>query len=354
MSVDFVLVEPQVPALEEVPPAHDEWRAAADAEQQRRVRDVLAAEQRLFTAHLGSFDRARRPVVPAPPGVDALEVLQTQTEAVVTPVSRFDRRARRAAVATARRLADEQVSQRRSARLAEWQRAQDEADRCWEAQARHEPAAVVAALDHAFADSVFPTAAVEVWTEAGVRGVTMVVTVGPPSLVPDRTVVTGRGGERLAVRSPHDVNTCYLRAIGSAVLATVRRTLATCATVEELCALVVRSEPGSRTHGVLFAGGFQRLEVRNWDWADLDPAATLLIRPGAQIQLRGANEQVAALDLADLPLLRDLVAALDLATPPTESPAGETPPPPDLPVDPGRHRRRRLRRSARHAGQRRP
>lgn len=350
MSVDFVLVEPRVHALEEGLPAQDEWRAAADAEQQRRVREVLAAEQRLFTAHLGSFDQARRPVVPAPPGVDALEVLQNQTEAVVTPVSRFDRRGRRAAVATAQRLADEQVSQRRSARLTEWERAQDEADRWWDAQARHEPAAVVAALDQAFADSIFPTAAVEVWTEAGVRGVTMVVTVGPPSLVPDRTVVTGHGGEqRLAVKSPHDINTSYLRAIGSAVLATVRRTLATCATVEELCVLVVRPAPGSRAHGVLFAGGFQRLEVRDWGWADLDPAATLLARPGQQIRLMGANEQVAALDLADLPLLRDLVAALDLATPPRETPA------PDLPVDPGsgRHRRRRLRRSARHAGQRR-
>lgn len=282
---------------------------ASKAKQQRQIDDVRAAERRLLEAHLARFPVAQRPLIPAPAAADEEQIQRQQTERLLTEVSRFNRAGRAAARAEAVRNADAQVARLRMARLDSLERAQAYADDSWELLTSHDPEAVRGVLASAYEANSFATRVLEVWRDAAVQGVTVVVFFKAIDAMPPMTVVEATDGTA-QLQEQRARHAWYLRAMGSTVLATVRQTLAACPSVDAVSVLVVRDDKDDPTAVALFAGQLDRGgATRPCPW-DADPARALLDGAGGLLRLAGADHEVRPLDPRELPGLSDLLSAL--------------------------------------------
>lgn len=284
---------------------------AAKIEQQRQIDDVRAREQRLLEAHRRRFPTAQRPLIPAPAAVDEEQIRQQQTAKLLSEVSRFNRSGRAAARVEAIRNADAQVARLRMARLDSLERAQASADSAWDLLVGHDPDAVRSALTSAYETNAFPTSVLEVWSDAAANGVTVVVRYGTPEDVPHTMVVEAPDGTaELQERDQRSRNACYLQAMGSTVLATVRHTLSACPSVDTVSVLVVRDDNDHIDAVALFAGQFHRDAATRPSRWDADPTLALLDSEGALLRLTGPEQEVRPLDPRELPGLNDLLASL--------------------------------------------
>jgi hypothetical protein len=199
------------------------------------------------------------------------------------------------------RVAAEQ-ERREVARAAE----QQELDNAWAKLQANDPEVTLPALKKAYADNEAPATAIRC---EGDRTVVVMRFSEPEAIVPERKPARTPTGKRtLKKRTKTEVNSLYLEALGSNVLATVKETFAVAPGTEVVKLIVVRRETETKGNGqvaAIYFGEFNRAGYEGTTSGD--PGKALQLVPGAMLNLKGKTEQVVPLDLNDRP---ELVALL--------------------------------------------
>jgi hypothetical protein len=193
------------------------------------------------------------------------------------------------------RVAAEQ-ERRETARAAE----QQELDQAWARLQANDPEVTLPALDRAFEDNEAPAKAIRC---DGNRTSVVMRFSAPESIVPERKPARTPTGKRtLKKRTKTEVNTLYLEALGSNVLATVKETLAVAPGTEIVELVVVRRETDKKTNGEVAAIYFGEFHRAGYESASPgDPGKALHLVPKSTLNLKGKTELVAPLDLKERP-----------------------------------------------------
>jgi hypothetical protein len=284
-------------------------REARQAERMRQIADLARIEQALVTVHHEAFAPAARIVLPPPPPIDPSPLERELRNIHLGALGFLEWSRRRQVRLWAKHAALERARQIGHHRLTEHQRLQRQADEQWEALLRHDPAAVMSALEAAYEDNQAPAACLDVGTGNGVRYATVIVLFPHVDAIPEkRSALTPTGRPTMKARSKTDRNDLYLAALGSTVLATVREGLAVAPSVQEFRLIAVRRS-GHRLEPI-FAGRFPRTAFDSITWERLDPAGVLTDLPDSMVRRVGRTGEVVALDLAAEPELADLISAV--------------------------------------------
>lgn len=195
---------------------------------------------------------------------------------------------------------------RDAARAAE----QQELDEAWARLQANDPEVALPALEAAFADNEAPAAAID----CDGNRTTVVMQFSPPeAIVPERKPArTPTGKQTLKKRTKTEINSLYLEALGSNVLATVKEAFAVAPGTEIVQLLVIRRETDKKNAGQLAAiyvgefnrGGYEGANPR-------EPGRALALTSESMLNLKGKTEQVAPLDLKERPELGALLEELD-------------------------------------------
>lgn len=188
------------------------------------------------------------------------------------------------------------VAEERERRVAERAARQTELDEEWRLLQANDAAVTLSSLEEAFADNEAPAAAIDC---DGARTTVVMQFTVPEAIVPERRPARTPTGKRtLKKRTKTEINTLYLKALGSNVLATVKEAFAVAPGTEVVQLLVVRHETSGKQAGswtVIYVGEFERQNfTRN---GHPDPARALRMAGEAELNLKGKTESVAPLDL---------------------------------------------------------
>jgi hypothetical protein len=309
-------------------------RQAKVAAREEEIARLEATERDLTSVHHDQFDPASRPVAPPAEPVDERAIRRRCEQHELRGLSFLARRERRAARERADVSARREVERETAVRATARAEVQESLDLEWQALASHDPGAVHAALEEAFEDNQSPATCVDVGVDGRRRFATVLVVFGDVDQVPEKeagTTPTGRPTIRKRTKTAR--NQLYVRAMGSAVLATVKEGFAVAPSVDEFRVVVVAHGQG-RAEAV-YTGSFERAATQRLRWEALDPGETVMAAPGATMRRRGQALTVAPLDLAEDPELFALM---------TEVAPALGCPPPARPRAPrsgsaGRHRR---------------
>ncbi|WP_274562371.1 DUF4236 domain-containing protein [Streptomyces spiramyceticus] len=286
-------------------------RQARAAQKADEYDAVARAEAELVSVHLEEFQPAVAPVVPAPMPVDEKALRRTLRQQAREGISWWKFSAR----SLARKQADERLPaaiQEETARRADEQAAtQTTADIEWALLASGDPHTVIAALEAAFEDNASPAAAVDCTGASA----TVVITIPPPSMVPERKqATTPSGAPTLHKRTKTERNDLYIQSLASTVLATVKEALAVAPSLKEVAILVVRQDPAAARPedylAAIYAGRFTRDRLAARNWQQVDPVAELLLAPSSMLHRRGQAGEVTPLNLTAEPELAAVVQQL--------------------------------------------
>ncbi len=259
-------------------------------------------ERRLVTLHHEAFDPAVPRSLPAPAATDISSLSMQMQKAATKGIGVFKRADRREARVRAHSAAVELGRQQdvanAEAHALEVGLAQSE----WQRLISHDPETVMAALEAAFADNASESTCVDVGADAGGRYATVVILVGPGTIVPDRTpAFTPTGRPTAKRRTKSERNALYVDALGSSVLATVREAFAVAPSVDTARIVVLRRYPDATTPSefltAIYLAAFRRAQMDHANWTMLDPGAALLVAEDAQFKRKGAAADVVSLDV---------------------------------------------------------
>jgi len=204
----------------------------------------------------------------------------------------------------------DRVAAEQERRQVAWAAKQQEHDEAWAKLQANVPEATLAALNHAFEDNEAPAAAIRC---DGSRTVLLMRFPPPETIVPERkSARTPTGKKTLKKRTKTEINTLYVEALGSNVLATVKETLAVAPGTETVQLLVVRRESDRKNTGELalvYVGDFDRATYEGA--SPQEPGRAILLAPEAVFNLKGKTEQVVPLDLEERPDLAALLEEID-------------------------------------------
>ncbi|HET7455543.1 MAG TPA: hypothetical protein VFJ76_08485 [Solirubrobacterales bacterium] len=177
---------------------------------------------------------------------------------------------------------------------------QQELDHVWARLQANDPEVTLPALKKAFADNEAPAEAIR--CDGG--RTTVVMRFPPPeAIVPERKPARTPTGKRtLKKRTKTEINSLYLEALGSSVLATVKEAFAVAPGTELVRLLVVRRETDKKNVGQLvpiYVGEFNRGGYESA--SPSAPGRALSLAPESMLNLKGKTEQVAPLDLSERP-----------------------------------------------------
>jgi hypothetical protein len=281
-------------------------RQARAQTQTAEVAHITAIERHVQSLHCEEFPRAAAPVIPPPPPVDVAALTQAlQRDAVATlPWWRFQQRreARQVASWRAPGLAAEQDVEAKANHTAALTQAQEH----WSGLLTNDPGVVLAALEVAFEGNESPAVAIDC------QGATVSVVVLFPSihLIPERrSAVTPAGKPTLKPRTKTERNELYVRALGSAVLATAKEAFAVAPAITTMSTVVIRHD-GTRDISPLYTGRLTRHRLDALDWNRTDPATELMSATDATIRRTGPTKEVQPLDLTDDPQWNVLAASI--------------------------------------------
>jgi hypothetical protein len=182
---------------------------------------------------------------------------------------------------------------------------QQELDNAWAKLQANDPEVTLPALKKAFADNDAPASALKC---NGDRATVVMRFSAPEAIVPERKPARTPTGKRtLKKRTKTEINSLYLEALGSNVLATVKETFAAAPGTEVVELVVVRPETDKKNNGqvtAIYAGEFHRAGYESASPGH--PGKALHLVPGAMLNLKGKTEQVAPLDLKARPELAAL------------------------------------------------
>jgi hypothetical protein len=190
---------------------------------------------------------------------------------------------------------------------------QRELDEAWAKLLANDPAVTLPALEQAFADNEAPAAAIDC---EGDRVTIVMQFSSPEAIVPEKKPARTPTGKRtLKKRTKTEVNSLYVEALGSNVLATVKEAFAVAPGAALIQLLVIRRETDKKLAGQLaaiYVGEFDRAGFEGAS-GSRDPGRALMLAQEPLLNLKGKTSQVAPLDLKDRPDLSALLAELDLS-----------------------------------------
>lgn len=151
------------------------------------------------------------------------------------------------------------VAAEKERREAEREAEQARLDEEWERLCRNEPDVAIAALETAFADNEAPAAPIDC---EGERTTVVMEFQSPEAIVPERKPArTPTGKPTLKKRTKTEINTLYLEALGSNVLATAKEAFAVAPGTRVVQLLVIRREVDGKHSGglaAIYLGEFDR------------------------------------------------------------------------------------------------
>jgi hypothetical protein len=199
------------------------------------------------------------------------------------------------------RIADEVVhavdaeKKRRAEERASEQTVLDEE---WQKLIANDPFVTLSILEEAFADNEAPAAAIDC---DGSRTTVVMQFVPPEAIVPERKPARTPTGKRtLKKRTKTEINSLYLEALGSNVLATAKETFAVAPGTDAVQMLVVRRENDKQHAGELaaiYVGEFDRASYAGASEAH-NPGRALELAAESVLNLKGKTEAVSPIDLA--------------------------------------------------------
>jgi hypothetical protein len=138
--------------------------------------------------------------------------------------------------------------------------------------------------------------------------------VAAEAIVPERKPArTPTGKPTLKKRTKTEINSLYLQALGSNVLATVKEAFAVAPGTDVIQMLVVRRETDKKHAGelaVIYIGQFERASFPDKS-GSRDPALFLSSASEAVLNLKGKTEAVSPISLSDRPDLAGVLAAVE-------------------------------------------
>lgn len=183
---------------------------------------------------------------------------------------------------------------------------QQELDNTWAKLQANDPEVTLPALKKAFADNDAPASALKC---NGDRATVVMRFSAPEAIVPERKPARTPTGKRtLKRRTKTEINSLYLEALGSSVLATVKETFAAAPGTEVVELVVVRPETDEKNNSqvtAIYAGEFHRAGYESASPGH--PGKALHFVPRAMLNLKGKTELVAPLDLKERPELAALL-----------------------------------------------
>lgn len=201
-----------------------------------------------------------------------------------------------------------EVEAEESRRAAKRESEQAELDAQWAKLEANEPATTIAALERAFADTASPAASIDC---EGKRMTVVMQFAQPQEIVPERKPATTPGGKRtLKKRTKTEINAFYLEALGSHVLATIKRAFAVAPGTDVIQILVARRAIGEKHAGELaaiYAGEFDRAHYADAS-GSRNPGRALLLASGALLERKGTTEQIVPIDLSTRSDLQEALA----------------------------------------------
>jgi hypothetical protein len=193
---------------------------------------------------------------------------------------------------------------------------QTRSDEQWSLLVAHDEQAVCTALDAAFEDIKSPAVCIDAGVDYADRFATVLIVFGPEHLVlPHRLAMTPDGTPALQARTTMERNAFYLKALGSTVLATVKKAFAVLPSATEVRVVVLRREPQASSPADLewiYAARFPLSWTARLPWNVLDPGQILLNAPDSTIE-RGAAGAVVGMALSDRPGLAEIVSVVRAA-----------------------------------------
>lgn len=185
---------------------------------------------------------------------------------------------------------------------------QAELDREWAKLQANDPEVTMVALEEAFADNEAPAAPIDC---DGDRVTVVMQFRSPEDVVPERKPArTPTGKPTLKKRKKTEVNSLYLQALGSNVLATVKEAFAVAPGADVVQVLVVRREGnGAGELAAIYTGEFDRRQYAGAS-GSRDPGKAIQLTDGAELNLKGKTEQLAPLALAERPDLEAVLGQL--------------------------------------------
>lgn len=212
------------------------------------------------------------------------------------------------------RIADEVVlavdaeEKRRAEERASEQTVLDEE---WQKLIANDPSVTLSVLEEAFADNEAPAAAVDC---DGNRTTVVMQFVRPEAIVPERKPARTPTGKRtLKKRTKTEINSLYLEALGSNVLATAKETFAVAPGTDVVQMLVVRRENDKKHAGQLaaiYVGEFDRASYAGASGAHKAGRA-LELAAESVLNLKGKTEAVSPIDLAGEDDLTSVLAEVE-------------------------------------------
>lgn len=181
----------------------------------------------------------------------------------------------------------------------------------WQKLNANDPSATLSVLEEGFADNQAPAAAIDC---DGNRTTVVMQFVSPEAIVPERKPARTPTGKRtLKKRTKTEINSLYLEALGSNVLATVKETFALAPGTDVVQMLVVRRETDKKHAGELatiYVGEFDRASYTGASGARkagraLEQAAESILN------LKGKTEVVSPIDLAGEEDLASVLAEIE-------------------------------------------
>jgi len=281
------------------PPSPSSPITAVDrADQARRL---AAFETAVVSVHKGPFPPAEPKVADPPPPVDEPAIRRRAKGEALAGISMFAFGKRAEAKQHARGVADERIREAHEARARAQAAEQAHLDEEWRLLRANDPATVLQALEAAFEDNQAPAVPVDCTNDS--VGVVMLYP-SAHQIPAEKAAITPTGRPTVHKRSQTDRNALHVQGMASHILATVRETFAIAPMIHRVLVLTV--EKSDAVGGIsmlrpIAATGFDRATVERFNWARLDPLATVEAANPSLMDRRGRTGELAALDLSDEP-----------------------------------------------------
>lgn len=180
-------------------------------------------------------------------------------------------------------------------------------DEEWRRLQANDPMLTMATLEEAFADNESPAAPINC---EGNRTTVVMQFPQPDVVVPEKkSAFTPTGKRTLKKRTKTEINSLYLDALGSNVLATVKEAFAVAPGTQAVQLFVIRREADKKHAGelaVIYVAEFNRAVYENGGSGR--PGAVAQSAPEAVLNLKGKTQQVSPIDLSERSDLQEVLA----------------------------------------------
>ena len=181
-------------------------------------------------------------------------------------------------------------------------------DEEWRRLQANDPMLTMATLEEAFADNESPAAPINC---EGNRTTVVMQFSQPDAVVPEKKpAFTPTGKRTLKKRTKTEINSLYIDALGSNVLATVKEAFAVAPGTQTVQLLVIRREVDKKHTGELaaiYVAEFNRATYANGGGSGR-PGAVAQSAPEAVLNLKGKTQQVSPIDLSEQSDLQEVLA----------------------------------------------